>query len=379
MAENFDISSLGMENLSEDFLDELGGIEPQEETKPTDPPVDDPADDTKNINPDDSEDGTGDDPVDPESVADEGDNGDGSTPDSSSQPSSPLHSFASALLEEGVLSSLPDDVKLESPSDLVNLMRKEIETREFADLEDDDLEYLKARRAGIPREEYFANRNVLDQLSKLTDDVLEKDEAAQLRVNLIANDYIAKGVSKEKAEKLAKRSVELGEDVDEAKEALKSIKATHQKKLQDQIDAQEKAIKAKEDQERKEFEQLKSLIYDETKEVIPGLKPTKQLRDKIFDSITKVVDKDSDGNPINEVMKARAKNKADFEFKIHYLFHLTNGLTDFSVLQGAAKSKAVEEFEKSLNDSKYVSKGNTRYNRGSDDLDLSFLEEATKG
>lgn len=380
MAEKFDISSLGMEDF-EEYIDDISTedttpVEPQEDPNE---PIEDPEDNNIINNPDNSEDGAGDDPVDPESVADEGDNGDGSTPNSSSQPSSPLQSFASALLEEGVLSSLPDDLKLESPADLVNLMRKEIETREFADLEEDDLEYLKARRSGITREEYFTSKNVLDQLNKINDEVLESDGAVDLRINLIANDFVLKGVSKEKAVKLAKRSVELGEDIEDAKEAFKSIKSAEEQKVNDKIAKAQAEIKAQEDAEKKEFETLKNLIYDESKEVIPGLKPTKQLRDKIYDSITKVVGKDKDGNPINQVMKARSENKAEFEFKIHYLYHLTDGFKDFSVLEGAATSKAVEKFEKALNDANYVSKGgNTRYSRGTNDLDLDFLNDAVQ-
>ena len=148
------------------------------------------------------------------SIVDEYENIDGETPDSEESSSSPLTSLTSALREDGVLSSLSDDEMkdIKSGEDLIKVIRKQIESNEYSDLTDDQQEYLKAIRTGVPEESYREAKKTVDQLSKLNPDDLEREDSEQFRKQILVQDFLSKGFDEEEANKYATRSAELGED-----------------------------------------------------------------------------------------------------------------------------------------------------------------------
>ena len=81
--------------------------------------------------------------------------------------------------------------------------------------------------------------------------------------------------------------------------------------------------------------------------------------------MTKVVDKDQYGNPMNEVMATRAKNPIAFEKLLHYyhsigLFKMDDKgspTPDFSVIKAGAKTSAIDELSSVLSKNQPISAG----------------------
>lgn len=134
---------------------------------------------------------------------------------------------------------------------------------------------------------------------------------------------------------------------------------------------------AREQAEKEQQETLQTFKsnLDKTEEIIPGLRLNSVMREKIFDTLTKPVEVDQNGVPVNKIAKARSENPLDFEMKLAYLFELTQGFSDWSPLGSSGKKKAYQDFEKAareLDTQGTKSKQNYRSpNEGSGD----FLKE----
>lgn len=309
-----------------------------------------------------------------ENVAGENVDDDG-TPDttgSSDSSSSPLASFARALVEEGVLSNLDEKDEIKDFDDLKALVRREIEAKEFSDLNDTQKEYLEALRSGIPAEDFIKNKHDVSALENINDNVLKENE--DLRRNLILNDFISKGYSPERAKDLTDRSFKTDSDLEDSKLAFEALKKSKQTEIQRKIEAEQVAADQRRKDEEKQLEELKKFVND-TKEIIPGMNLNENVKSEVYNSMTKVVD-EKDGRPMNKLMKARAENPKEFEVKLHYLFHVTDGFKDFSKIVKTAKSKAVKEFSESLSSSTGSISSGASFGAPEDISDI--LEQASK-
>lgn len=271
---------------------------------------------------------------------------DDSSDDEGSSSQKLYSSLASALAEEGIITSLENIEEIKTPEDLFKVIKEEIKKNEFADLTEEQKQYLEAVRTGIQPQVYNDYQAVLKQLETVTEEELK--ENAELRKGLMVQDFVNQGISKEKAEKLAQRSIDLGEDVEDSKEALASLKEATKKEYQKMLDDQKQA---KIDAEKKNQDQIKKLKDDlyNTNEIIPGLKINEAVKQKVYDQMTKVVGKSAKtGEPLNALTQAREKDPIGFTIKMHYLFNLTNGFSDFTKLTQKVKSNAVKQLENTL-------------------------------
>lgn len=282
--------------------------------------------------------------------------------------SSLLFSFASTLVEDGVLPSLDlKEAKIKSTEDLINAIKTEIKKNEFADLTPLQKEAIEAFRSGIPAETFWQRKSEGEKLNQITKDTLENN--LELRKDLIKRDFLSKGYSEDKAEKFVQRSIDLGEDIDDAIDALEGQKKLLEMQTQREIAEAKQREEDMLKQHKEQLKQLENMVYDETKEVIPGIHFNKMLADEVYNSMTKIVD-EVQGQPVNKLMKDRLENPIEFEFKLHYLYNLTKGFKDFSKLNRVAKTKAVKDFEEKL---KLNNGGNQSPSRGKEP-DFDFLE-----
>lgn len=274
---------------------------------------------------------------------------------SSEDTSSPYKAFATALSEEGVI-SLKDTDEIKSAEDLIKIVSNTIKENEFNDLNEEQKLYLESLRNGIPEEEIKNSFKTLDSYSKITDELLEQNE--ELRINLIKEDYIRKGIEESKALKLAKRSVDLGEDIEDAKESLTNLKTSEENYLKELNKKAEEDRKKAEEDYKKNLETLKETI-NKTESFIPDLPINSRVKDEVYNNMTKVVSYDKNGTPLNALGNALSKDeKGELKLKINYLFTVTNGFSDFSILSKTKNSKAILELEQRLKASQTGS-GNT--------------------
>ena len=263
-------------------------------------------------------------------------------------------SLASALAEEGILSSLDENTEIKSSDDLFGLIKTEIQKNRYADLNEDQKSYLKALESGIPKEEFHAHKQTELQLESIEEQ--ELTDNAELRKAIIIADFKEQGIAEERAIKLAQRSIDLGEDLEDAKEALASIKVINKSKFEERL---AQAQKEKADAQKRsddEIKQIKDTLFN-AKEIIPGLGINEKVKKEVYDQMVKPIFTDEKGVQYNALTKARLDNPVDFTVKLHYLFKITNGFEDFDKLKVSAKSKAVKDLDNTLKGHTFIPQG----------------------
>ena len=299
--------------------------------------------------------------------------GDASSSEELTDSPNPFSSFASVLKDEGVTPTLDlESTKIETADDLVNVIRDEIRKNEFSDLNDLQKQALEAMRNGIDLEEYKQIKSIEQQVMQITPEMLEENE--ELRRNVILQDFLDKGFQPERAEGLTQKIFDLSEDGAEAEAALGSIQTRYKEQVQKTIDDAKAKAKAQKDKEKKELQTLKNKVL-ETEEVIDGIKINETVRQNIYNSMTKVVGYDDSGRPLNALLKAKSEDPINFEIRLHYLYHITKGFTDFGKIKATEKSKAAKELEAVLRNTTVTPQSNQALDQLSvDNNDFDFGE-----
>lgn len=271
-----------------------------------------------------------------------------------SSSSSPFKPFAKALYEEGVLSSFDENefdemLKEMSPAEaLIELNRKtlldEIEAYK-AEAEEEYQSFLKARDAGVDLNDWATTQAGKKKYNSIKEEDVDADE--NLQKSLITADLERKGFDAE----TIKDTIESFEDTNklqkQAKNALKNLKKEQENEEKNLI---EQAKKRDEDNAKAQKAQLASLkkTIEETKEILPGIVLTKQVKEELFKSITQPVKTLENGTQINAVMAKRMEDPIKFAILEDYF--VKQGFYDgkFDKLVAKAKTKAVTELEKQL-------------------------------
>ena len=180
-------------------------------------------------------------------------------------------------------------------------------------------------------------------------------ENADLRAALIKNDFLAKGYSAEKAEKRVKQIIDLGEDEEEALDALTSLKAFEQNRLAQAKKEADDAAAAKKDKDAADLQALQDKIKT-TESIIPGIKLPVAVREEMIKTLTTNVSKEPN-KVLNAITQKRQQDPKHFDTMLAYLFNVTKGFTDFKQLVAPLKTSATKELDEKLK-STTVSGGN---------------------
>ena len=286
-------------------------------------------------------------------------------------------SIAKALKEEGIFPDLDEETadKIKAPEDFAEAVEKQIQAR----FDERQKRIDEALNAGIEPSEIKRYENTLSYLNSLQDNAIsdETDKGEKLRQQLIFQDFINRGYSKERAQREVQKSFNSGTDIEDAKEALASNKEFFQNEYDNLVkEAQEE--EKREAQERKEqAEKLKKSILEDTK-VFGDIQVDKATRQKVFDNISKPVYKDPEtGELFTAVQKYEMENRTEFLKNVGLLFTLTDG---FKNLDGLVKGKVrkevkkgLRELEHTLNNTSRTSDGNLKFASGVEDDPESFI------
>lgn len=280
-------------------------------------------------------------------------------------------SIASALKEEGILSDLDDETlsKIESPEDFAEAMEAQLK----AQLDERQKRIDEALQVGIEPDEVRKYEGTISYLNTITEDAIidESAEGEKLRKQLIFQDFLNRGFSKERAQRETQKSISSGSDIEDAKEALASNKEYFKQEYDNIIAEAREAEEAEKARLKKEAADLKKAILED-KEVFEGLELDKTTREKVYNSISKPVYRDSEtGEYLTAVQKYERDNRPDFLKKLGVLFTLTDGFTNLDKLvKPAAKKqvrKSLRELEHTINTTRRNTDGSLNFMSGVSD------------
>lgn len=275
-------------------------------------------------------------------------------------------SIASALKEEGILSDLDDETlsKIKSPEDFAEAMEAQLK----AQLDERQKRIDEALQVGIEPDEVRKYEGTISYLNTITEDAIiaESAEGEKLRKQLIFQDFLNRGFSKERAQRETQKSISSGSDIEDAKEALASNKEYFKQEYDNIIAEAREAKEAEKARLKKEAADLKKAILED-KEVFEGLELDKTTREKVYNSISKPVYRDPEtGEYLTAVQKYERDNRPDFLKKLGVLFTLTDGFTNLDKL---VKPTAEKQVRKSLRELEHTINTTRRNTDGS----LNFM------
>ena len=291
-------------------------------------------------------------------------------PDKGSTSPKFYSSIAKAFAEEGIFPDLDEDTisKVETPEDLRELIDKQIK----AGLDERQKRVDEALGVGVEPDTIRQYEGALNYLDSLTNDAItaETDEGEKLRKQLIYQDFINRGYSKERASREVQKSLNGGTDVDDAKEALKSNKEYFKSKYDEVIEDAKEEEEAEVAKRKEQAEKLKTSILTD-KKVFGEIEVDKTTRQRIYDNIAKPVYKDPEtGEMLTAIQKYEMEHRIEFLKNLGLIFTLTDG---FKTLDGLVKGKVrkevkrgFRELENTLNNTARTSDGNLNYASGVD-------------
>ena len=270
-------------------------------------------------------------------------------------------SIAKTFAEDGVFQDLNDEAlsKVNDAESFIDLMEKQIQSK----LDEKQRRIDEALNAGIEPTQVQRFESNMKVLNSITDEAIseEGEKGENLRKNIIYEDYIQKGFSKERAIKAVERSITAGTDIEDAKEALQSCKDQVTKAYNDAI-KEAKEEKANEEKElREQAEALKKSILSD-KKPFGDLELDKNTRQRVFDAISKPVFTDPEtGDKLTAIQKFEADNHNDFMKYVGLTYVLTDG---FKSLDGLVKGKVKKEIGKGLKELEHTLNNTARNSDG---------------
>ena len=278
-------------------------------------------------------------------------------------------SYANAFKVDGIFQNLSDE-DIEGITDaesFVEAAEKEVRLR----LEESQRRVLDALNAKIEPSVISQYENTLKYLDNISEVNIseEGEDGEKLRTNLIYQDYLNRGFSKERAEREVKRAFDNGTDIEDAKEALSSNRQFFKDKYDKLVkDAQQETVREKE-AKRKENEALKASILNEEK-VYGDIELDAKTRQKMYDNISKPVYKDPEtGDYLTAIQKYEAEHRQEFLKNLAFFYTMTDGFKNIDALvKGKVKkgvSKGIKDLERVLTSTPTPKEGNLRYMGGS--------------
>lgn len=270
-------------------------------------------------------------------------------------------SIAKTFAEDGVFQNLNDDAlsKVNDAESFIDLMEQQIQSK----LDEKQKRIDQALNAGIEPTQVQRYENNIKILDSITDEAIteEGEKGENLRKNIIYEDYIQKGFSKERAIKAVERSIAAGTDIEDAKESLQSCK--------DQVNkAYNNALKEAEEEKANEEKELKEQAEALKKSILSDKKPfgelelDKNTRQRVFDAISKPIFTDPDtGDRLTAIQKFEADNHNDFMKYVGLTYVLTDG---FKSLDGLVKGKVKKEIGKGLRELEHTLNNTARNSDG---------------
>lgn len=303
-------------------------------------------------------------------------------PGSSPKKTNFYSSIASAFKEDGIFPDLDDDTVdgIKDAESFAEVMEKQIQAK----FDERQKRIDDALNAGIEPSAIQNYERTIQYLDSIKTENLEdeSDKGEALRRQLIYNDYVNRGYSKERANREVKKSFDGGTDIEDAKEALKSNVDFYKEGYNKLIKEAQEENRKYEEQRKKDAETLKKNILDNDK-VFGELQIDKATRQKAFEAISKPVYKDPEtGELYTAVQKYEMDNHLDFLKNVGLLYTLTDGFKNLdNLVKGKVRKemkKGIRELENTINNTQRSSDGNLRFMTGIEEDPDSYAGKGWK-
>jgi hypothetical protein len=310
----------------------------------------------------------------------EDNNKDGKQPSSSEGGNSQQNNFYSsitqALKDEGIFPDLEDDEIKDTvdPKKFRELFDKQVQNALDARQQRVD----RALNVGMEPDDIKKFENTLGMLSNISEQqpAAEGEEGDNLRKQLIYQDFINRGYSRERAIKEVNKSFSAGTEMEDAKEALQANMQYFGGLYQQKVEEAEAAQKELQEENQRQAEELRKSIVEDEK-VFGDLVVDKATRKKIFDNISRPVYRDPEtGEFLTAIQRYDRENHTEFLKNVSLVYTLTDGFKNFDGLIGKKVrkevSKGFRDLERKINTTQRNPDGSLKLVSGVSDEDTKL-------
>lgn len=284
-------------------------------------------------------------------------------------------SLANSLKQEGILPDLSDeDLKnIKESKDITKLFDSYIASK----MDEKQKRIDDALNLGVDASDIKKYENAIAYIDSITDDKIsnEGQDGENLRKQLIYQDFMNRGYTKERAIKEVQKSFNAGTDIEDAKDALTSNRDYYKEGYEDLIEEAREAKKKVQEDIAQRTEAFKKNVLESDK-VFGDIVIDTATKKAALDAVLKPQYKDSKGNMITAVQKYQQEHSDEFLKNIGIIYALTNGFTDLNkIVQSKVKTatkNAYRELENKINNSRRNSDGNLVFTSGVSDTESSF-------
>lgn len=284
-------------------------------------------------------------------------------------------SLANSLKQEGILPDLSDeDLKnIKESKDITKLFDSYIASK----MDEKQKRIDDALNLGVDASDIKKYENAIAYIDSITDDKIsnEGQDGENLRKQLIYQDFMNRGYTKERAIKEVQKSFNAGTDIEDAKDALTSNRDYYKEGYEDLIEEAKQAKKKIQEDIEQRTEAFKKNVLESDK-VFGDIVIDTATKKAALDAVLKPQYKDSKGNMITAVQKYQQEHSDEFLKNIGIIYALTNGFTDLNkIVQSKVKTatkNAYRELENKINNSRRNSDGNLVFTSGVSDTESSF-------
>lgn len=274
-------------------------------------------------------------------------------------------SIALSLVDEGLLQTLDEDriKSITNAEELIEAFKEDLHNQ----LDERQKRIDEALNYGLEPTKIQKYESWIATLDNISEDVIsaETEEAENYRKNLIMQNFINKGFAEDEAKEMVDRSVESGNDINDAKKALESCKKFFKNEYDKEIKSAKKEYDNRIDEQKKQMEKIEESILNDD-DFYAQFEINKTTRKKILDSVVKPVF-DDNGQKITALQKYIKDNPVDSYKVLGTLYVITEGFTKFdNIMKGVVKKevrKNVQNLERALNQTR-ISDGSLSYQSG---------------
>lgn len=266
------------------------------------------------------------------------------------EPGSPdISSIAKAFREEGLLFATLDEKRVSeigSTDDFRAAVEEDLRNR----LDEQQRRLYDAVEAGADMDLFRRYENAIagsQNYLKLLEDTKDEDLSAEdedgvnIRRNLIFASYMSKlGNNEKEAKKLTERSFSSNTDIDDAREAIETLKEIHRERVERLKKERDKAVEKSRMEQRENAERLRKSIMEE--KFFGDIDVDDATRQKILRTAT--TRRRTELGELTELEEAARKDPVAFQKNLNAIWVLTDGFRNVDAL---AKDKARKEVNKS--------------------------------
>lgn len=270
----------------------------------------------------------------------------GGAPIDDTQSSSPFSVLANEYIDRGLLPKDSEEFNeaiknVKDWDSFFDVYKKFSQEDSLMDLNENQKEYLKALRNGVPVREYEQYQEASNYLNAITEQQLTDQKIVANIANVF---YAVKGNDEDERKVLIQGALTKGPD--NTKKMITFLKDYYKSQYDEAFRKYGDESKLNYDKQKVNVEKLTEFV--KSKSLFEGVNLNDTTKQKVVELATKIVNP-NENSPMNAVAKAIAEDPIAMQAKLAYVYLMTDGFKNLSGFSRKATSDSTKALQELIN------------------------------